>query len=202
MGSDHSSIYGLTIRNDYSLDHNRLLEEKAIMLNVEEMIQNEWDECFKEMEDEEYISAVSFTFVGFIRGLNQIGFITDEESRKYMEDFFHAVMLRIRPEWSELTLSEMIKLATEEHVKQKEDKKNMKNHVKRTIEEIMETQLAVEQYKLRPDDPHGVEFIDGFLRGLRFSKLITNEEYQRYFTQFTDKVKEMKQAEENGGNEE
>ena len=202
MGSDHSSIYGLTIRNDYSLDHNRLLEEKAIMLNVEEMIQNEWDECFKEMEDEEYISAVSFTFVGFIRGLNQIGFITDEESRKYMEDFFHAVMLRVRPEWSELTLSEMIKLATEEHVKQKEDKENMKNHVKRTIEEIMETQLAVEQYKLRPDDPHGVEFIDGFLRGLRFSKLITNEEYQRYFTQFTDKVKEMKQAEENGGNEE
>ena len=96
----------------------------------------------------------------------------------------------------------MIKLATEEHVKQKEDKENMKNHVKRTIEEITETQLAVEQYKLRPDDPHGVEFIDGFLRGLRFSKLITNEEYQRYFTQFTDKVKEMKQAEENGGNEE
>lgn len=172
------------------------------MLNVEEMIQNEWDECFKEMEDEEYISAVSFTFVGFIRGLNQIGFITAVESEKYMEDFFHAVMLRIRPEWSELTLSEMIKLATEEQLKQKEDKKNMKNHVKRTIEEIMETQLAVEQYKLRPDDPHGVEFIDGFLRGLRFSKLITNEEYQRYFTQFTDKVKEMKQAEENGGNEE
>ena len=172
------------------------------MLNVGEMIQNEWDECFKEMEGDEYTSAVSFTFVGFIRGLNQIGFITGEESGKYMEDFFHAVMLRIRPEWSELTLSEMIKLATEEHVKQKEDKENMKNHVKRTIEEIMETQLAVEQYKLRPDDPHGVEFIDGFLRGLRFSKLITNEEYQRYFTQFTDKVKEMKQAEENGGNEE
>lgn len=68
------------------------------MLNVEEMIQNEWDECFKEMEDEEYTSAVSFTFVGFIRGLNQIGFITAEESEKYMEDFFHAVMLRIRPE--------------------------------------------------------------------------------------------------------
>lgn len=172
------------------------------MLNVEEMIQNEWNECFKEMENEEYISAVSFTFVGFIRGLNQIGFITGEESGKYMEDFFRAVMLRVRPEWSELPLPEMIKHAAEEQSKQKEDKKNMKTHVKETIEEIIESQLAVEQYKMRPDDPHGVDFIDGFLRGVRYAKLITDEEYQKYFTEFVDKVKEIEQNKNNGGNEE
>lgn len=74
----------------------------------------------------------------------------------------------------------------------------MKTHVKETIKEIMESQLTMEQYKMQPNSPNSVEFIDGFLRGLRFSKLITNEEYQRYFTEFVDK---MKKIEQNGGNE-
>ena len=52
----------------------------------------------------------------------------------------------------------------------REDEENMKTHVKETIKEIMESQLTMEQYKMQPNSPNSVEFIDGFLRGLRFSK--------------------------------
>lgn len=75
----------------------------------------------------------------------------------------------------------------------------MKSKIKDAVEEILDCQLSTIKYHMESHPSNSINFVDGYLKGLRFAKLITNEEYQQYFMEFTDKIKAL---EENGGIEE
>lgn len=75
----------------------------------------------------------------------------------------------------------------------------MKSKIKDAVEEILDCQLSTIKFHMEPHSSNSINFVDGYLRGLRFANLITHEEYQQYFFNFTDQVKKI---EENGGIEE